>query len=228
MPWRLTRPAIAAMVPPDPAAEKQPRSPHSSTVARSIARSGRTRPPIFRTAMSRSVMPEARICPNGSRGTAGRLPTGTPTGSTTTPPPRVGAVSWQGHLDLHLRATRHMAAQSRRRSVMNVLFPPPADPSAIRLRVLSLGAGVQSTTLALMAAHGEITPMPIALSSPIPAGSRRPSMIILPGCARRTCCRFRCMWSRTAISATGLCVAHAVSTGPQSRPLPDPHPARSA
>lgn len=36
------------------------------------------------------------------------------------------------------------------------------DPSrdAIRLRVLSLGAGVQSTTLALMAAHGEIGPMP--------------------------------------------------------------------
>ncbi|MEC9244426.1 MAG: hypothetical protein VYB05_06615, partial [Pseudomonadota bacterium] len=34
------------------------------------------------------------------------------------------------------------------------------EPSAIRLRVLSLGAGVQSTTLALMAAHGEIGPMP--------------------------------------------------------------------
>ena len=33
-------------------------------------------------------------------------------------------------------------------------------PSTIRLRVLSLGAGVQSTTLALMAAHGEIGPMP--------------------------------------------------------------------
>ncbi|WP_454858528.1 hypothetical protein [Rhizobium binxianense] len=32
--------------------------------------------------------------------------------------------------------------------------------SPIRLRVLSLGAGVQSTTLALMAAHGEIGPMP--------------------------------------------------------------------
>lgn len=30
----------------------------------------------------------------------------------------------------------------------------------IKLRVLSLGAGVQSTTLALMAAHGELTPMP--------------------------------------------------------------------
>ena len=30
----------------------------------------------------------------------------------------------------------------------------------VRLRVLSLGAGVQSTTLALMAAHGEIGPMP--------------------------------------------------------------------
>lgn len=32
--------------------------------------------------------------------------------------------------------------------------------NAPRLRVLSLGAGVQSTTLALMAAHGEIGPMP--------------------------------------------------------------------
>ena len=31
---------------------------------------------------------------------------------------------------------------------------------AIRLRILSLGAGVQSTTLALMAAHGEVGPMP--------------------------------------------------------------------
>lgn len=29
-----------------------------------------------------------------------------------------------------------------------------------RLRVISLGAGVQSTTMALMAAHGELTPMP--------------------------------------------------------------------
>jgi hypothetical protein len=35
-----------------------------------------------------------------------------------------------------------------------------ATSSPIRLRALSLGAGVQSTTLALMAAHGEIGPMP--------------------------------------------------------------------
>jgi len=35
----------------------------------------------------------------------------------------------------------------------------PASES-IRLRVLSLGAGGQSTTLAMMAAHGEIGPMP--------------------------------------------------------------------
>lgn len=35
--------------------------------------------------------------------------------------------------------------------------PPSTNPL---LRVLSLGAGVQSTTLALMAAHGEIGPMP--------------------------------------------------------------------
>lgn len=34
------------------------------------------------------------------------------------------------------------------------------EPSPIRLRALSLGAGVQSTTMALMAAHGEIGPMP--------------------------------------------------------------------
>lgn len=40
-----------------------------------------------------------------------------------------------------------------------MLAAPVPDP-AIRLRVLSLGAGVQSTTLALMAAHGEIGPMP--------------------------------------------------------------------
>lgn len=32
--------------------------------------------------------------------------------------------------------------------------------SQIKLRVISLGAGVQSTTMALMAAHGEIGPMP--------------------------------------------------------------------
>ncbi|NSY99622.1 hypothetical protein G6M70_16615 [Agrobacterium tumefaciens] len=46
-----------------------------------------------------------------------------------------------------------------------MLLSPIADregnqPSAIRLRALSLGAGVQSTTMALMAAHGEIGPMP--------------------------------------------------------------------
>ena len=35
-----------------------------------------------------------------------------------------------------------------------------AEPSPLRLRALSLGAGVQSTTLALMASHGEIGPMP--------------------------------------------------------------------
>jgi hypothetical protein len=35
-----------------------------------------------------------------------------------------------------------------------------AQLSPIRLRVLSLGAGVQSTTLALLAAHGEVGPMP--------------------------------------------------------------------
>ncbi|MGB5093359.1 MAG: hypothetical protein WBN97_08640, partial [Parvibaculum sp.] len=43
---------------------------------------------------------------------------------------------------------------------MTTLFPPPADTSTVKLRGQALGAGVQSTTLALMAAHGEIGPMP--------------------------------------------------------------------
>ncbi len=40
------------------------------------------------------------------------------------------------------------------------LAPTPEQAATIRLRVLSLGAGVQSSTLALMAAHGEVGPMP--------------------------------------------------------------------
>lgn len=39
-------------------------------------------------------------------------------------------------------------------------FAGEGASSPIRLRALSLGAGVQSTTMALMAAHGEIGPMP--------------------------------------------------------------------
>ena len=44
----------------------------------------------------------------------------------------------------------------------NLLLSAAADAAvgSIRLRALSLGAGVQSTTVALMAAHGEIGPMP--------------------------------------------------------------------
>ncbi|NOG70844.1 hypothetical protein [Roseicella sp. DB1501] len=38
------------------------------------------------------------------------------------------------------------------------MFTEPSE--GIRLRILSLGAGVQSTTLALMAARGEVSPMP--------------------------------------------------------------------
>ncbi|SBV92578.1 hypothetical protein KL86APRO_10271 [uncultured Alphaproteobacteria bacterium] len=52
------------------------------------------------------------------------------------------------------------APAAGRRVAMNALFPPPTDISTIRLRAPSLGAGVQSTTLALMAAHGEVGPMP--------------------------------------------------------------------
>lgn len=39
-------------------------------------------------------------------------------------------------------------------------FTGEGSSSPIRLRALSLGAGVQSTTMALMAAHGETGPMP--------------------------------------------------------------------
>ncbi len=40
------------------------------------------------------------------------------------------------------------------------LMEEGAPPSSIRLRTMSLGADVQSTTMALLAAHGEIGPMP--------------------------------------------------------------------
>jgi hypothetical protein len=43
-------------------------------------------------------------------------------------------------------------------SCVNPLHAPPATPHSF----LSLGAGVQSSTIALMAKHGEITPMPDA------------------------------------------------------------------
>lgn len=41
-------------------------------------------------------------------------------------------------------------------------FSSVSEPAtlSVRLRVLSLGAGVQSTTLALMATHGQVGPMP--------------------------------------------------------------------
>lgn len=43
------------------------------------------------------------------------------------------------------------------------------EPSPIQVRALSLslGAGVQSTTMALMAAHGELGPMPDCAILPI-------------------------------------------------------------
>lgn len=43
------------------------------------------------------------------------------------------------------------------------------------LRLLSLGAGVQSTTVLLLACEGEIPRFDIARSAAAPAGNRRPS-----------------------------------------------------
>lgn len=47
---------------------------------------------------------------------------------------------------------------------MRLLLAPPPLPTgdAMRLTIISLGAGVQSTTMALMAARGELAPMPDA------------------------------------------------------------------
>lgn len=55
--------------------------------------------------------------------------------------------------------SRHMKMTA---PVLMAVGASPSKPpqEEIRLRVLSLGAGVQSTTLALMAAQGEIGPMP--------------------------------------------------------------------
>jgi hypothetical protein len=47
-----------------------------------------------------------------------------------------------------------------RAPVLPGLGPSTEQTAGVLLRVLSLGAGVQSTTLALMAAHGDIDPMP--------------------------------------------------------------------
>lgn len=45
-------------------------------------------------------------------------------------------------------------------SAREQLLGGPSRAESLKLRVLSLGAGVQSTTLALMAAHGAVGPMP--------------------------------------------------------------------
>ncbi|CUX70115.1 conserved hypothetical protein [Agrobacterium sp. NCPPB 925] len=54
-------------------------------------------------------------------------------------------------------------------------MPGEGASSPIRLRALSLGAGAQSTTMALMAAHGEIGPMPDCAIFADTGGSRKPS-----------------------------------------------------
>lgn len=41
------------------------------------------------------------------------------------------------------------------------------------VHIISLGAGVQSSVMALMAAAGEITPMPEYASTPFPSSSPR-------------------------------------------------------
>lgn len=47
-------------------------------------------------------------------------------------------------------------------SLAKSAIPESAQPISEPIHVVSLGAGVQSTTMVLMAAHGEITPMPKA------------------------------------------------------------------
>ena len=52
--------------------------------------------------------------------------------------------------------------QSARLKKLDALMMAVATPQATPVHIISLGAGVQSSTMALMAACGEITPMPIA------------------------------------------------------------------
>ena len=52
--------------------------------------------------------------------------------------------------------------QSARLKKLDALMMAVATPQAAPVHIISLGAGVQSSTMALMAACGEITPMPIA------------------------------------------------------------------
>lgn len=60
-------------------------------------------------------------------------------------------------------------------------FTGEGSSSPVRLRALSLAAGVKSTTMALMAAHGEIGPIPDCAILPIRVGSRKPSTSTLNG-----------------------------------------------
>ena len=97
-------------------------------------------------------------------------------------------------------------------------IPDPAQAAEIRLRVLSLGAGVQSTTLALMAAHGEIGPMPDCAIFADTGWEPNAVYEHLAWLDRRMSCHSPSISSRPGISAPICSPAHAASGGPRSPP----------
>lgn len=87
--------------------------------------------------------------------------------------------------------------------------------NAPHLRVLSLGAGVQSTTLALMAAHGEIGPMPDCAI--FADDTKAISSVVRPTTPYRFC---QCREAATQFGATDPVAPseHAVQPGREASP----------
>jgi len=93
-------------------------------------------------------------------------------------------------------------------------------PSPIRLRALSLGAGVPSTTMALMAAHGEIGPMPDCAIFADTGWEPKAVYDHLSWLMSPTSCLFPSMSSRPATFANSSSRPLTASAGPPSRPSP--------
>jgi hypothetical protein len=72
---------------------------------------------------------------------------------------RIGDASGARHRVLSLHRVRLPMAGTYLKVTQKMKILEP-DLTSATLHILSLGAGVQSTTMALMAAHGEIEPMP--------------------------------------------------------------------
>ncbi len=92
-----------------------------------------------------------------------------------------------------------------------------ATPFPIRLRVLRLGAGVQSTTLALMTAHGVVGPMPDCAIFADTGWEPASVYALCAGSCHRTSCPSRSISFRPGISLTASSMPRAANAEPRFR-----------